>query len=72
MTTEQIWNDIIAKPKWYSGIKSGVGKFYTAQDAYLLKRNFKRGVLSESTIERIFKAHGYVLIKKWVVDDQFH
>lgn len=66
MTTDQIWQEIIAKPKWYAGIKSETGSFYSAQSASMLKRRYIQKTLSESILERVFKAHGYVLEKRWV------
>lgn len=66
MDINEIWKEVTSKPKWYAGIKSNLGSFYSAQTAYLVKRRFERGVLSEEILERILNEHGYFLEKRWV------
>lgn len=65
MDVNEIWEEIISKPKWYAGILTSSGSFYTAQSARYLKESFKNGSLSESIIEKILNSHGYRLEKKW-------
>lgn len=63
---DEIWNEIISKPKWYAGIVSETGSFYNAQTAAKIKSRYKNGTLSERILERILNSHGYVLEKRWV------
>lgn len=64
--TTSIWNSIIAKPKWYAGIRNLQGGFYSAQSANHLKKSFEAGTLSLDIIQTVFEAHGYTLIQQWV------
>ena len=66
MDTDNIWDTIVKKHKWYAGIVSDSGAFYSEQAAYNLKRRYKNGTLSLRILERIFNAHGYYLEKRWV------
>lgn len=59
MTTEEIFNIITSNPKWYAGIEYSYEKYYNAQSANRIKDRFKRGVLSDKIIERIFNKHSY-------------
>ena len=61
-----IWNEIISKPKWYAGIRNENGSFYTAQSASKIKSRYRNGTLSEHIFEKILRAHGYSLEKRWV------
>lgn len=61
-----IWLDITSRPKWYAGIKTKNGSFYTAQSAKHLKDSFYKNTLSEYIIEKVLNAHGYFLQKSWV------
>lgn len=63
---DEIWNEIISKPKWYAGILNEKGSFYTAQSASKIKSRYKNGTLSETILEKILFAHGYSLEKRWV------
>lgn len=63
---EEIWNEIITRPKWYAGVRNCSGGFYTAQAARNLKVRFKAGLLSREIIERVLNSHGYYLEEKWV------
>lgn len=65
IVTKNIWEQITSQPKWYAGIKTTAGTFYSAQGAGDLKRRFEKGTLSLDIIETIFEAHGYVLVKQW-------
>lgn len=65
IATTDIWNSIITKPKWYAGIRSATGTFYTAQSAAKVKKRFEEGTLSFEIIETVLNAHGYHLIKQW-------
>lgn len=53
------WYQTICKPKWYSGIKTSTGAFYTAQKATKLKVNFNKGVLALHIVLTILEAHGF-------------
>lgn len=53
------WYQTICKPKWYSGIKTSTGAFYTAQKATKLKTNFNKGVLAIHIVLTILEAHDY-------------
>ena len=59
MTTEELFNLIISKPKWYAGIESKKGKYHNPQSANRIKDRYKRGVLSNDIIEKILNSHGY-------------
>lgn len=59
MTTKEIFESIITKPKWYAGIKATESKFYTAQSANRIKDRYRRGVLSDVIIEKVLNSHGY-------------
>lgn len=63
---DEIWNEIISKPKWYAGILNENGIFYNAQSASKIKSRYRNGTLSETVLEKILTAHGYILEKKWV------
>lgn len=69
MDTIEIWGVITSKPKWYAGILTSTGSFYSAQSARYLKESFKEGTLSEPILEKILNAHGYYLEKTWVLKD---
>lgn len=69
IVTKAIWEQIISKPKWYAGIRTTTGTFYSAQAAGTLKKSFENGTLSLEIIETIFEAHGYVLVKQWRLKD---
>lgn len=60
MTTSELFTQITSKPKWYAGIKTYLGTFYTPTMAHQTKAAFKKGTLKESTIEKILNHHGYV------------
>lgn len=59
MKTEQVFNEIVSEPKWYANLPNGKGGFMSAQLASMFKRNFKRGTLKQSTINRFFAKFGY-------------
>ena len=59
MTTKEIFEFIIAKPKWYAGIESKKGKYHNAQSANRIKFRFRNGTLSDTQIEKILNKHDY-------------
>lgn len=60
MKTQEVWNIITSKPKWYAGIKTNTGSFHTAQSANRMKNRFKKGLLTDKTISYILGKFGYV------------
>lgn len=53
------WDEVIAKPKWYAGIKTRNDTFYSAPKAFKLKEDFREGRLSLKLIFKVLEAHGF-------------
>ena len=56
------WYAIIVKPKWYAGILTKKGSFYSAPNAFKLKKRFEEGSLSLDVVATILKAHGFDIV----------
>lgn len=60
MEEKEIFALIIAKRKWYAGLRHrGTGTFFTAQSAKAIINRYNKGTLSEYYIKYIFNTHGY-------------
>ena len=67
MDTQEIWDIITSKPKWYAGILTTRGSFHTAHSANRLKHRFKDGTLSPRLIEHLFAQFGYIQVPgRWI------
>lgn len=61
------WGEVITKPKWYAGIRTRNGTFYSAPKAFKLKEDFREGRLSLKLVFKVLEAHGFnieILVSK--------
>lgn len=58
MTTQEVFNKITSEHKWYSG-------YCTRQYAYILKKRFNSGGLTEDKITQMFEFFGYKKDLTW-------
>lgn len=59
MNTEELWTKVTREPKWYAGLISQNGTFYSPQAANRLKKRFRDGTLSQKVIDDVFTQLGY-------------
>lgn len=60
LTEQEIFESIIAKNKWYAGLRTDRGNFHTAQSANQMVRRYRNGTLSADKIKQIFNKHGWI------------